>query len=91
MIAGIYLMNLCLDRTAGDGVIKAINHLTRREIACVTLAGRGLTDKQIARELHFGPGTARFHIDNAMKKLRAQTRVQAVAKAAQLGLIGPIA
>jgi len=72
-------------------VTQAINHLTKREIDCVTLAGRGLTDKQIAKELRFGPGTARFHIDNVMKKLQAQTRVQAVAKAAQLGLIGPIA
>ncbi|WP_145987119.1 MULTISPECIES: LuxR C-terminal-related transcriptional regulator [Bradyrhizobium] len=91
VVAGIYLMNSCLDAAANADVTQAINHLTKREIDCVTLAGRGLTDKQIAKELRFGPGTARFHIDNVMKKLQAQTRVQAVAKAAQLGLIGPIA
>jgi DNA-binding CsgD family transcriptional regulator len=91
IMAGVYLMNLCLDRPASDRSAKSINYLTRREIDCVTLAGRGLTDKQIAKELHVCPGTARFHIDNAVKKLRAQTRVQAVAKAAQLGLIGSIA
>jgi DNA-binding CsgD family transcriptional regulator len=90
MLAGIFLMNLCLDRSVAANVARAINYLTRREIECVTLAGRGLTDKEIAKELHFGPGTARFHIDNAVKKLNAQTRVQAVAKAAQLGLIGSI-
>lgn len=91
ILAGIYLMNLCQDRAAAATVAKAINYLTRREIECVTLAGRGLTDKEIAKELRLGPGTARFHIDNAIKKLSAQTRVQAVAKAAQLGLIGSIA
>lgn len=91
ILAGIYLMNLCQDRSAAATAAKAINYLTRREIECVTLAGRGLTDKEIAKELRLGPGTARFHIDNAIKKLSAQTRVQAVAKAAQLGLIGSIA
>ncbi|WP_163311295.1 helix-turn-helix domain-containing protein, partial [Klebsiella aerogenes] len=70
-------MNLSLSERAAE----SINYLTRREIDCVTLAGQGLTDKEIAKELNFCPGTARFHIDNAIKKLKAQTRVQAVAKA----------
>lgn len=87
IMAGVYLMNLSLSERAAE----SINYLTRREIDCVTLAGQGLTDKEIAKELNFCPGTARFHIDNAIKKLKAQTRVQAVAKAAQLGLIGSIA
>ncbi|ETR79033.1 hypothetical protein X566_08905 [Afipia sp. P52-10] len=91
IMAGIYLMNLCLNRPASQGAAQPINYLTRREIDCVTLAGHGLTDEEIAKELGFCPGTARFHIDNAIRKLNAQTRVQAVAKAAQLGLIGSIA
>ncbi len=90
MLAGPYLMNLCLSRENGHAA-EPINYLTRRETDCIALAGRGLTDKQIAREVGFCPGTARFHIENATKKLNAQTRVQAVAKAAQLGLIGAIA
>ncbi len=90
VLAGFYLMNMGAVQTNQMAVDTAISHLTRREIDCVTLAGRGLTDKQIAKELGFGPGTARFHIDNAIRKLNAQTRVQAVAKAAQLGLIGSI-
>lgn len=87
IMAGIYLMNL----SVRDRPVELTHHLTRREIDCVTLAGRGLTDKEIAKKLGFGPGTARFHIDNAVKKLKAKTRVQAVARAAQLGLIGSVA
>lgn len=90
ILAGIYLMNLCQNRSATATASQAVNYLTRREIECMTLAGRGLTDKVMAKELGLGPGTVRFHIDNAMKKLSAQTRIQAVAKAAQLGLIGSI-
>lgn len=91
MLAGIYLMKLCDDRAVVATVAEAVNYLTRREIECVTLAGRGFTDKEIAKELHCGPCTARFHIENVIKKLSARTRVQAVAKAAQLGFIGSIA
>lgn len=90
MMAGTYLMNLCVVRSNHAVANTVISHLTRREIDCVTLAGHGRTDKEIAKELGFCPGTARFHIDNAVKKLKSQTRVQAVAKAAQLGLIGSI-
>jgi len=91
IIAATYLMNLCLAQSKPTVSDAAICHLTQREVDCVTLAGRGLTDKEIARKLGLGPGTARFHVDNAIKKLKAQTRIQGVAKAAQLGLIGPIA
>jgi DNA-binding CsgD family transcriptional regulator len=91
VIAATYLMNLCLARSSPATAEAAISHLTQREVDCVTLAGRGLTDKEIARKLGLGPGTARFHVDNAIKKLKAQTRIQGVAKAAQLGLIGSIA
>lgn len=90
MMAGMYLMNFCLRRANPADQVQTVSHLTKREIDCVTSAARGLTDKQIAKELDLGPGTVRFHIDNAMKKLGSQTRVQAVAKAAQLGLIGSI-
>jgi DNA-binding NarL/FixJ family response regulator len=70
--------------------LDGLRHLTKQEIACVTLAARGMTDKEIAVELGVVSGTARFHIDNAARKLNAQSRTQTVAMAAQLGLIGPV-
>ena len=65
-------------------------YLTSREIECLTWAGRGKTDQEIAAILGISPSTARFHIENATQKLNAVTRTQAVAKAAQLGIVGPI-
>jgi DNA-binding CsgD family transcriptional regulator len=89
-IAGLRLMDAYV-RTLGDPPpLVALRHLTKREIDCVTLAAKGLSDKEIARGLKIGPGTVRFHIDNAVVKLRAANRVQAIAKAAQLGLIGSV-
>ena len=46
--------------------------------------------REIAQHFGFQHTTARFHIANAAKKLDAVTRTQAVAKASQLGIIGPI-
>lgn len=90
IVAGVYFMRahaLPIGQDALDG----LRHLTKQEVACVTLAARGMTDKQIAIELDVVPGTARFHIDNATRKLRARSRTQTVAISAQLGLIGSVA
>lgn len=65
-------------------------YLTSREIECLTWAARGKTDQETGVILSISPSTARFHIENATQKLNAVTRTQAVAKAAQLGIIGPI-
>lgn len=90
IVAGVYFMRAHaqpFDRDALDG----LRHLTKQEVACVTFAARGMTDKQIAIELNIVPGTARFHIENAARKLNACSRTQTVAIAAQLGLIGSVA
>ncbi len=63
--------------------------LNEREIECLSWAGLGRTDIQIGAIIHRSPATARFHIDNAIAKLGARNRTQAVAIAAQLGLIQP--
>ncbi len=63
--------------------------LNEREIECLSWAGLGRTDVEIGATIHRSPATARFHIDNAIAKLGARNRTQAVAIAAQLGLIHP--
>ena len=63
-------------------------YLTERETECLTWAAQGKTDQEIGTILDVSHTTARFHIENAAKKLQATTRTQAVAKAAQLGIIG---
>ncbi len=64
--------------------------LTEREVECLRWAALGKTDQEIGMIIYRSPTTARFHIDNAAKKLNSVNRTQAVAKASQLGLLGPV-
>jgi LuxR family quorum-sensing system transcriptional regulator CciR len=64
--------------------------LSDRELECLTWAALGRTDIEIGSIIHRSPTTARFHIDNAVRKLAARNRTQAVAIAAQRGLIHPL-
>jgi DNA-binding CsgD family transcriptional regulator len=90
LVAGVCFMRAHAPAFSQDA-LDGLRYLTRQEIACVTLAARGMTDKEIAIDLGVVPGTARFHIDNVGRKLKARSRTQAVAIAAQLGLIGSVA
>lgn len=60
--------------------------LTSREIDVLTGVGRGDSNKEIARRLHLTPETVKWHLKNVMRKLNAQSRAEAVANAASLGL-----
>jgi DNA-binding NarL/FixJ family response regulator len=44
-------------------------------------SGPGLTGEEIAKRLVLSPETVRTHIRNAMEKLDARTRTEAVVKA----------
>jgi DNA-binding CsgD family transcriptional regulator len=55
--------------------------LSPREAECLRLSAHGNTDGDIGRKLGISARTARFHIENAKKKLGVATRVQAVAEA----------
>ena len=61
--------------------------LTRRERDCLALVADGKTDWEISVILSVSEATARFHVDNARRKLRAVNRAQAVAKLANLRMI----
>jgi DNA-binding NarL/FixJ family response regulator len=66
----------------GAGAVKA---LSSRESEILGLLAEGLTGEQIAKQLVLSPETVRTHIRNAMEKLGAKTRVEAVVKALDLG------
>jgi len=57
--------------------------LSIREQECLTLLARGYTNREIGQEIGVSERTAKFHVDNVMKKLGATTRAQAVAVAAR--------
>lgn len=66
------------NRSDGNGREKA---LSRRESEILTLLAGGLTGEEIARRLVLSPETVRTHVRNAMEKLGARTRTEAVVKA----------
>lgn len=63
--------------------------LSPREIECLRWAAGGRTAQDVANILGRSVETVRLHLKNAMNKLGANNRTQAVAKATQLGLLQP--
>ena len=61
--------------------------LSERERAVLRLVATGLTSKQIARELAITERTVQFHVTGVLNKLGADSRAQAVAIAAERGLL----
>ena len=66
---------------------RASGGLTQRERQVLRLVADGLPTKQIARELSISERTVKFHVTSIMRKLDADNRAQAVAQAAQRGLL----
>ncbi len=61
--------------------------LTERELEVLTLLAQGMPNKEIAAHLVISERTAKFHVSSIMGKLGATNRTEAVALAAQKGLI----
>jgi DNA-binding NarL/FixJ family response regulator len=61
--------------------------LTDREIEILGLVGIGLTVKQVGSRLRLSPRTIETHLSKLYRKLGARNRVQALSRAAGLGLI----
>jgi DNA-binding NarL/FixJ family response regulator len=67
----------------------ALTLLTDREREVMALAATGLSNDEIADDLHLSPLTAKTHISRAMTKLGARDRAQLVVMAYESGLVGP--
>ncbi len=61
--------------------------LTAREQDVLLLLGRGLRNKEIARELAVSQSSVRFHVTHIFEKLNVSSRTEAVTVALQHGLI----
>lgn len=71
------------------------DRLTKREVQCVVLAGKGLTDKEIAQALRpagrgMSPKTVSNHLHSAYQKLGTRSRDGAAAIVAQNYPVPPI-
>ena len=71
----------------GPEAAERLHALTKREREVLRLLADGMRNEQVAHELSISPLTVRSHVKNAMKKLEADTRTEAVAKALRESLI----
>lgn len=64
-----------------------IEPLSARELEVQELVNQGLSNQQIALRINVASSTVKTHINNIYGKLDVQTRVQAITRARELGLI----
>ncbi|HNT78524.1 MAG TPA: LuxR C-terminal-related transcriptional regulator, partial [Anaerolineae bacterium] len=64
-----------------------IEPLSDRELEVLALVTDGATNREIADRLYIAASTVKTHINNLYGKLGAANRVQAVARARELGLV----
>ena len=66
---------------------RARDPLTARERDILTMIGKGLSNKRIARALMISPETVKSHVKSIFLKLAVSTRAEAVFRAGSLGLL----
>ncbi|MFZ0530216.1 MAG: response regulator transcription factor [Propionicimonas sp.] len=75
--------------TPGDppaGPADEAANLTPRETEVLAVLARGLSNREIAAELHLSESTVKMHLSSVMAKLGVTSRVQVLVRAHQLGL-----
>jgi DNA-binding NarL/FixJ family response regulator len=66
-----------------------LDTLTHREREVLRLMAQGLDNRTLAKHLGVEYGTVRSHVRNLIAKLKVHNRMQAIVRAAQLGLLEP--
>ena len=64
--------------------------LTGQELKVLALVAEGLTNPEIGERLFLSRHTVKEYVSNAMHKLEAANRIEAVRKATSLGLIAGV-
>lgn len=79
------------DRPAAGNGLRAGDpdgsELTPRELDVLRLLARGRSNTEIAEELHISESTVKANLTKILDKLEVRDRVQAIIRAAQLGLV----
>ncbi|MCP1335541.1 helix-turn-helix transcriptional regulator [Futiania mangrovi] len=77
-----YLFHHAAWRRAGGAVPpEPRKPLSRRERECLTLVARGMSSKQIGRQLGIAPRTVDLHVSRAARRLGAANRIEAACHA----------
>ena len=66
-----------------------IDGVTAREREVLTLVGRGMSNSEIADQLHISVATAKAHVARLITKLNARDRIHLVIIAYETGLVAP--
>lgn len=83
------LLGTCIDVAAGKMVFPFIDvremqadpiqNLSRRERAILEALSKGLSNRELAKELEISTNTVKFHLSNLYDKLSVRNRAQAIA------------
>ncbi len=81
-----------LDDALAPGLLRprtlaAAEPLTPRELEVLALLAEGLSNKAIAQRLAISEHTAKFHVNAILGKLGAESRSEAIVKAARMGMV----
>ncbi|HET9561808.1 MAG TPA: response regulator transcription factor [Propionibacteriaceae bacterium] len=96
--AGEALLSASVTRKVIEGIVSGpagvadrarLNELTVREREVLAEVGRGLSNAEIAAEIHISPATARTYVSRMLTKLGARDRAQLVVIAYETGLVTP--
>ena len=74
-------------RKMGDNGMPSQATLTKTEIKVMDYLGKGLSNKELAKELGCSVKTIKNHLNSAFHKLGVSSRTEAVVKAIEKGLI----
>jgi DNA-binding NarL/FixJ family response regulator len=84
---GTYVDAALAGLLAGPQAAERLYTLTKREREVLRLLADGMRNEEVGQRLSISPLTVRTHVKNAMTKLEADTRTQAVARALRESLI----
>jgi DNA-binding NarL/FixJ family response regulator len=96
--AGDPLLSASVTRKVMEGIVSGpagvadrgrLNELTEREREVLVGVGRGLSNDEIAAEIHISPATARTYVSRMLTKLGARDRAQLVVIAYETGVVTP--
>jgi len=83
----VYVDPVLASTFAGSGAADRLEALTQREREILRLLADGHSNEEIGKRLFISAETVRTYVRKAMKKLEADTRTEAVAKALRQSLI----
>jgi len=62
-------------------------NFSEREFEVLTLLCKGLSYREIGAQLFVSPNTVRFHLKNIYRKMKVNSRHEAVVKASRVGMV----